>query len=114
MALLALLTVALTATGFAHRMPAVTDQAQAEAVAFLLANGGGIADICGNGFPGSETKTPSCLACQIAGTADLPALAQGLIDADLAFIARVVAPRESRALLRVLDVANTPQGPPVA
>ncbi len=108
--LLVSLTVALVATGFGHRMPAPSDAA----LAFALANGATAADFCGDDLDGDGVRDPHCLACQIAGTADLPTTTQSLIDLDLAFVARTVAPRESRALARVLYLANTPQGPPVA
>jgi len=37
-----------------------------------------------------------------------------LRDADLVFVARVVAPRESRAVREVLDPARGTRGPPFA
>jgi hypothetical protein len=108
--LLIALTVALTATGFAHRMPTADD----EALAFALANGVSLADLCAGDLDGDGSRDPHCMACQIAGTADLPPVTPGLIDLELAFVARVIAPRESRAIARVLDPAHTPQAPPVA
>jgi hypothetical protein len=110
LALLVTLTVALVATGFGHRMPAPQD----EALAFALANGATLADFCGDDVDGDGVRDPHCLACQIAGAADLPSGTQSLIDLELAFVAATVAPRESRALARVLDPANAPQGPPAA
>jgi hypothetical protein len=110
LALLVTLTVALVATGFAHRVPAPQD----EAVAFALANGVPLADFCGDDLDGDGHRDTHCAACQVSGTASLPAAVDSLIDLDLAFVAHVVAPRESRALARVLDSANTPQGPPAA
>jgi hypothetical protein len=106
--ILAALTIALVATGFAHRMPTQQD----DALAFVIANGG-LSDICGE-VPGDSHATADCLACQISGTADVPHQAQTLIDLELAFEAAVITPRESRALSRVFDPANRPQGPPVA
>lgn len=105
--LLACLAVALTATGFAHRVAGPQD----EAMAFVLAMGALPADFCGDGPDGSPSGG-SCLACQIAGAADLPPAAAALIDLDLAFVATVVAPRETRAAARVLDPGHSPQGPP--
>ena len=107
--LLATLFVALVATGFAHRMPTPQD----EALAFALANGASLADICGDSG-GDDHRGGECLACQISGSADLPPAAQTLIDLELAFHAAVIASRESRAQGRVVDSANRPQGPPVA
>jgi hypothetical protein len=108
--LLLALTVALTATGFAHRMP----QADDEALAYALANGITLADLCAGDLDGDGHRDPHCMACQIAGTADLPPATTGFIDLELAFVARVIAPRESRAIARILDPAHTPQAPPVA
>ena len=74
--LLATLFVALVATGFAHRMPTPQD----EALAFALANGASLADICGDSG-GDDHRGGECLACQISGSADLPPAAQTLIGA---------------------------------
>lgn len=108
--LVAALTVALVATGFAHRMPGPQD----EALAFALANGASLADICGDDLGGADHRASDCQACRIAGSADLPPASQTLVDLNLAFHAAVVAPRESFAQARVIDLANRPQGPPVA
>ncbi|MBL9053299.1 MAG: hypothetical protein JNN02_06170 [Tabrizicola sp.] len=109
-ALMALLTVALVATGFAHRMPSQEDQA----LELAVANGLTAADLCGDTTPGKAHAGPHCLACQIAGTADLPPDLSDLQDLDLVFLATISAPRESRLVARVLDPANSPQGPPAA
>ena len=114
-ALFALVTLALVATGFAHRMPSAQDAAQDEGVlAFVLATGASLADICGDDPGGDSHGKADCLACQIAGAADLPPAAQSLIDLDLAFHAAVIAPREAVALARAQGPAHRPQGPPVA
>jgi hypothetical protein len=104
------LAVALIGTGFAHRMPAPQD----DALAFALATGASLADICGDQPDGSRKAAAPCLACHIAGTAELPPVQGTLIRLELAFVARVIAPRQSLARQRVLDPANSPQGPPVA
>jgi hypothetical protein len=108
--LLAVLAAALTATGFAHRMPAPQD----DALAFALATGAGLQDICGDAPVGTFTGGTACVACQIAGAADLPPMQGALVELELAFVSRVIAPREVVALQRVLDPANSPQGPPAA
>ena len=108
--LLAALTVALVATGFAHRMPDVQD----EALAFALQNGASPSDFCGENPLKAAHGGAECQACQIAGTADLPPLTGAQIDLELAFQAEVIAPREARALLRPTDPAHPSQGPPVA
>ena len=107
--LFAVLAVALVATGFAHRMPTPQD----EALAFALANGATLADFCGD-EPGTDRTAPHCLACQISGTADLPAVQRLQITLELTFVANTVAPRESRAIALATDPAHRPQGPPVA
>ncbi|MFN4194100.1 MAG: hypothetical protein ACK4FR_14305 [Tabrizicola sp.] len=108
--LLVLLSVALVATGFAHRMPAPSD----EALAFLIANGATPADFCADDLGGDTARDPHCLACQIAGAADLPSPVRTRLDLELAFHAAVIAPQDTRALTRARDPAHRPQGPPVA
>lgn len=107
--LLAALTVALVATGFAHRLQADQD----EALAFALQNGISLSDICGDMGKGLHAGA-ECQACQIAGTADLPPATGARIDLELVFAAEVVAPLETRAILHRSDPAHRPQGPPVA
>lgn len=109
-ALFALVTLALVATGFAHRMPAPQD----EALAFVLAMGVSVDDICGDDLGGTGHASVDCQACQITGSADLPPAVLSQIDLELAFHAAVVAPRETVALARAQGPANRPQGPPVA
>ncbi len=108
--LLVALTVALVATGFAHRLPSATDQS----LAVALANGATLADLCDEGNAGDQHQGPGCLACQITGTADVPPALGDLQKLELVFLATVSAPRESRISPRVLDPSNTPQGPPTA
>lgn len=108
--LLAALTVALVGTGFAHRISSPQD----EALAFALANGVSLADICGGDLENGRHGAAECQACQIAGTADLPSLAGAPIDLDLAVHAAVVARVEFWSILQEPDPAHRPQGPPVA
>ncbi len=111
LALLVILTVALIATGFGHRMPSD----QTDALVLALENGATLADFCG-GEPGAGggTTDTHCLACQIATNADLPPATGVLIDLDLTTHAKVVAPQQSCAGTRVLDLAHTPRAPPSA
>lgn len=108
MALVALLTLALVATGFGHRMPTVQD-AQLE----IIAQMGGLTEICadlnGDGIPDDE-----CPVCHLTGSADLPPATSSAKRADLAFVAEIVAPRESRAIRVVLDPARGLRAPPLA
>lgn len=108
--LMAALTAALVGTGFAHRIAAPQD----EALAFALANGISLADICGDDLKGAAHSGADCQACQIAGAADLPPRMGSPIDLELAFQAAVVEPLETRATLDWPDPAHRPQGPPVA
>lgn len=108
--LLAALTVALVGTGFAHRISASQD----DALAYALANGLSLADICGDDLDGGAHAGTDCQACQITGAADQPPLTGIRINLELAFHTAVVAPLELRAILRTPDPAHRPQGPPVA
>ena len=108
--LLTLLTVSLTATAFAHRMPSPDDGA----LAFALANGMTLADLCASDVDGDGQRDGHCPACQITAAPGLPVTTPALIDLEVAFVLQVVAPRESRALARILDPARSPQGPPAA
>lgn len=107
--LLVAVTVSLAATGLAHKMPDAQDQA----LAFALANGAGLDDLCGD-RPDGSGRDAHCLACRITASADLPAPVALPIALDLAFVAAVTAPREARAPARVLDPGHSPQGPPAA
>jgi hypothetical protein len=104
------LTVALVATGYGHRMPSANDSM---IDAFIL-SGGSLADLCadtdGDGLPDHD----DCPACHIVASADLPDAGLTIHDADLAFVAKVVAPRESRAVRVVLDSARGMRAPPLA
>ena len=110
-ALLAALTVALVGTGFAHRIAIPQDDA---ALAFALANGVSLADICGDDLDGGTHAGTDCQACHITAAADLPPLTGVQVDLELVFHAAVVAPLEIRAALHEADPAHRPQGPPVA
>lgn len=112
--LLVALAVALTATGFAHRMPTAADGAEASALAFALANGAEASDFCG-GIPGNDRAGSfHCPACQITASADLPPVTGKLIRLELAFHVPVIAQFETLALRRIVDPAHSPQGPPAA
>lgn len=108
--MVALLAVALVAVAFAHRFPQPSGP---DIGAYMLA-GGAVSDICG--APGNDGQAggPHCPACQITGTAALPGAPQDIAEADHAFVMRVVAPRESRAIRTVLDPARGKRAPPVA
>jgi hypothetical protein len=107
--LLVAIALSLTATGFAHRMTAPQDQA----MALALANGAQAADFCGDA-PDRMPGAPHCEACQIAASANLAPPPAALSRLALACVAKVAAPRESRAVQRSLGRANLPQGPPAA
>ncbi|WP_106472571.1 hypothetical protein [Pukyongiella litopenaei] len=104
------MSVALVATAYAHRIPNASDIA---IEAYVLA-GGDIANICGD--PGSDNTVahPDCPACRIAGSVLLPDAPQSMTDIDFVFVATVVAPRERRAILTVLDPARGMRAPPLA
>lgn len=108
--IIAATTVALVATGFAHRAPS-SDDAALEA--FVLA-GGNMADACAGADGDRPSDRGDCPACHIAGGALLPPATPAVHDADLIFVAEVVAPRESRAVRSVLDAARGLRAPPLA
>lgn len=110
MVLLAVLTLSLVATGFAHRLPGAEEQTAAA----MLAAGATPSDICGEFAPSNGHANGRCEACQIAGGADIPPRVAAVFPAAMALVAEVTAPRESRHATRVLDPVRTPQGPPVA
>lgn len=104
------LTLALVATGFAHRLPS-SDQLALQS--YVLA-GGNLGDLCGDADGDGLPDRSDCPACHIAGAMDLPAPVTTIRDADLVFVAEVVAPRESRAIRAVLDPARGLRAPPRA
>lgn len=108
MALLAVLTLALVATGWAHRVPEVPD----EALAFMAATGATVADFCGEGG-GAKHADPLCQACQIAGGAALPSPAEVMLALDLQVGETGFQPRDRASVARILDHSHAPQGPPV-
>lgn len=109
-ALLIALTIALVGTGFAHRLSLQDD----ELLAFVLATGATAADICDDATPGDDHRGPSCLACQIAGGADLPPIAGSELPMQLRLVAKVAAPRQAPWTGRSLYLAYAPQAPPFA
>lgn len=104
------LTVALAATAFAHRMPNAGDAALE---AYVLA-GGSLADLCGDADGDGLPDHSDCPVCHLTATA--PPAGGGLVlqDAGLILIARIEAPRESRAVRAVLDPARGLRAPPLA
>jgi hypothetical protein len=106
--ILAVLAVALVATGFAHRAPSQTENA----VAAILLAGGSLADLCGDRGPDSAPGHADCLACQITAAADLPPATGAVLDLAHVMLAKVAAPRADCAIPRRLDPAHGPQGPP--
>lgn len=111
MVLLAILALALVATGFSHRLPSQQDMA----VQAYLAAGGTMADLCADTTgDNGDIGHPDCIACRIASTLMPSAGTPTLRAADLVFVAAVVAPRESRAQRHVPDPARSSQSPPLA
>ena len=108
--LIALLAIALVATAFMHRFPTAADLA---VEAYVLA-GGDMSDICGEtGTDGTVTHR-DCPACQIVGAALLPDAPHNIIRVNFAYVATVIAPRESRAIRMVRDPALGLRAPPLA
>lgn len=104
------LAVALVATGFGHRI----GMADEPALSAFVQSGGDLADLCaddnGDGLP----DRGGCPACHLVGCALLTGSSPAVIPAELAFVAKVVAPRENRAVRAVLDPARGLRSPPAA
>jgi hypothetical protein len=109
-ALLAVLTVALVATGWAHRVPAPSDEA---VLAFLQATGATAADYCGEAGDRNLHGDPLCQACQISGAADLPPSTGAVHPVEFVAILPP-GPRPLPLIVRVLDLSHAPQAPPIA
>lgn len=107
---LAVLTVALIATGFGHRIPSAGDMALQQ----YVLSGGSVADLCGDLDGDSLPDHSDCPACHIVATAAPPDARLSLHDADLFVVAKIVAPRESRVFRSVLDPARSLRAPPLA
>lgn len=108
LALTLALMPALVGMGFAHRVPQPDDAAK---LAFLMA-GGTLADVChdggDDGMAGGE-----CPACHLPAVVMVPALDVPVLVAELAFVAKVVAPRENRAARLVRDPGHGLRAPPL-
>ena len=108
--LIALLTLALVATGFAHRIPGTSDTA----IEAYVAGGGALSELCSDlGADGKEMHA-DCPVCHIVGSAMLPDAPQSVAAVNYVYVATVVAPRESRAIRTVLDPARGMRAPPLA
>jgi hypothetical protein len=108
--LLLSVVVALTATGLAHRIPAVEDGA----LAFARAYGAGTADFCGGSSGGDGGATTHCPACQITAGADLPPASGLPVRLRNAAFVTFAVPGSQSALPARRDPAHGPQGPPAA
>lgn len=108
--LLAVLTVALVATGFGHRL-ATADNPELQA---YLGAGGELSQLCADADAPGRPAHGDCPACHIVAGADLPPRSSDLRDADLLLVATVIAPQESRAVRQVLDPARGLRAPPLA
>jgi hypothetical protein len=106
----AIMVLALAGVGAVH---SVSQSESPQVEAFLL-TGGSLADLCadtdGDGMPDHG----ECPECQVGAATAVPAIAMPLQEVDLAFVAKVVAPKESRAIRKVLNPANGLRAPPVA
>lgn len=108
--LVAFLTLALVATGFSHRVLSSDDVA----LQSYVLSGGDLADLCADANGDGLPDHMECPACHIVAAMDLPDAELSLQAADFVFVAKVVAPRESRALRTVLDPARGMRAPPLA
>lgn len=109
LALVGLLALSLGTGGLSHAAPSL-QEAQIDS---FIAAGGSLADLCAEKGP-SQAHHADCPACHLPGAILPPETSRDLREADLAFVARIVAPRESRATRAVLDIAHGLRAPPLA
>ena len=102
-----LFTASAALLGFAHRAPSAED----EAIAVAALSGKDVSDICA-GQAGDIHVFTHCFACHIGDAPDVPHPVALVIDAELRFVAKVVAPRESRAVRTIRDPAHGLRAPP--
>jgi hypothetical protein len=102
------LLFALAGIGFAHRAPQLDDAGK---LAFLMA-GGTLADVCDEGGDAGMAGG-DCPACHLPAVVMVPAVDLPVLVAELAFVAKVIAPRESRAARSVRDPGHGLRAPPL-
>lgn len=102
------LLFALAGIGFAHRAPQPDDAGK---LAFLMA-GGTLADVCDAGDDAGMAGG-DCPACHLPAVVIVPAVDLPVLVAELAFVAKVVAPRQSRAARVVRDPGHGLRAPPL-
>jgi hypothetical protein len=110
LALLFMLVASALASGAGHRMLS----ADSLALEAFVQAGGTLADICDDTGGDHGTGLTGCLACHIAGFADVPSPDPVFRTAGLIVTAAVTAPQESRALRPVFDFAHAMRAPPLA
>ncbi|HEY0213473.1 MAG TPA: hypothetical protein VGC40_07795, partial [Paenirhodobacter sp.] len=107
-AVVTLLVASTAMAGFAHRAPSVQEQ---QILAAAL-SGLDIVDICA-GTEGNLHFGNHCPACHMGDGAVIPPRLHITMDAELRFVAKVVAPRENKSVRMVLDPAHGLRAPPV-
>ncbi|MEI6801211.1 MAG: hypothetical protein WCO04_18645, partial [Pseudomonadota bacterium] len=98
----------LVGVGFAHRVPHPEDAGK---LAFMLA-GGTLADVCHDGGD-DDTAGRDCPVCHLPTMVMVPPLDVPVLKAELAFVAKVVAPQTSRAARLVRDPGHGLRAPPL-
>lgn len=111
MAALCLLTLALLATGFAHRAPSAQDDALQSAWAL---SGGNWSGICGDATGDGQRTHVKCPACQLAGAAGLPPAPAAAHGVAPRLVAVLAAPAAEAPVRAVLDRAHGSRAPPLA
>lgn len=111
MAAFCLLTLALLATGFAHRAPSAQDKALQSAWAMA---GGNWSGICGDAGDDGAPAHVKCPACQLAGSADLPPAPASVQDTVPRLLAVLATPAPEAPVRPVLDPAHGSRAPPRA
>ena len=93
-------------SAFAYSLPSNEDL---KLDAYALA-GGDVGGLCGD--PHDHGKARECSLCHLVAASGFPDPVLVTIEAELSFVARVVAPRESRAVRSPRDPALGLRAPP--
>lgn len=110
LSLVAVLALGLVVLGLGYRAPSLADEAL---VAYAMA-GGDLAGLCDTDGDGQPDHAGTCLACQIAGSADLPDFASLPLPLVHPVLLRLSVVQEFGIMRPVLDPGHGLRAPPAA